>query len=73
MTRRVRFGPGLRWFCVAAADHVHNASAGGCNHTLVAREVLVVVLEELGQGYPEGLRYLAKGLGTWLKVAIFNP
>jgi hypothetical protein len=40
---------------------------------LDAREVLVVVSEELGQGYLEGLRYLTKGLRTWLKVPIFNP
>jgi hypothetical protein len=73
MTRRVRFGPGLRRFSVAGANHVHNASAGSRNQALDARKVLVMVPEELGQGYLEGLRYLAKGLGTWLKVAIFNP
>jgi hypothetical protein len=73
MTRRVRFGAKLWGFSMAGTNHVHNASAGGCNQALVARQVLVAVLEELSQRYIESLRYLAKGLGTWLKVAILNP
>jgi hypothetical protein len=73
MTRRERLGAGLRWFSLAGANHVHNASAGGRNHAPDAREVLVVVLEELGQGHAESLSYLAKGLGTRLEVAIFDP
>jgi hypothetical protein len=32
-----------------------------------------VLLEELSQVYIESLRDLAKGLRTWLKVAILNP
>jgi len=73
MTRRVQFGARLWGFSMAGANHVHNASAGRCNQALDACQVLVVVLEELSQGYTESLRYLAKGLRTWLKVAILNP
>jgi hypothetical protein len=73
MTRRVRFGAGLWGVSMAGANHVHNASAGGCNQALDTRQVLVALLEELGQGYIESLRYPAKGLRTWLKVAILNP
>jgi hypothetical protein len=73
MTRRVQFGARLWGFSMAGANHVHNASAGRSNQALHACQVLVVVLEELSQRYTESLRYLAKGLGTWLKVAILNP
>jgi hypothetical protein len=73
MTRRVHFGARLWGFSMAGANHVHNASAGGCKQALDARQVLVALLEELGQGYIESVRYLAKGLRTWLKVAILNP
>jgi hypothetical protein len=73
MTRRVQFGARLWGFSMAGAYHVHNASAGGCNQALDARQVLVALLEELGQGNIESLRYFAKGLGTWLKVAVLNP
>jgi hypothetical protein len=73
MTRRVHFGARLWGFSMAGANHVHNASAGGCDQAPRARQVLVAVLEELSQGYIESLRYLAKGLRTWLKVAILNP
>jgi hypothetical protein len=58
---------------MAAANHVHNASAGGCNQALDARQVLVALLKELDQRYIESLRYLAKGLRTWFEVAILNP
>jgi hypothetical protein len=58
---------------MAGANHVHNAFAGGRNHALDAREVLAALLEELGYGYSEGLRYLAKGFGTRLEVTIFDP
>jgi hypothetical protein len=66
LTRRVRFAAGLRWFSATGADHIHNASAGGRNRALVARKVFVVLLEELGHGHGEGIRYLAEGLGARL-------
>ena len=72
MTRRVPFDPRLGRFSLAGANQVHNASAGGCNHTLHARHVLRVLLEKLSHGYLERFRYSAKGLGAWLEVAIFN-
>jgi hypothetical protein len=73
MTRRVHFSAGLRWLPTAGVDHVHQASAGGGKHALDAREVLAAILKEFGQGHTESLRYLAKGLRTWVKMPIFNP
>jgi hypothetical protein len=73
MTRRVQFRARFRGFSMAGVNHVHNASAGGCYQALHVRQILVVIPEELSQGYTESLRYLAKGLRTRLKVAILNP
>jgi hypothetical protein len=56
MTRRVQFAARLRGFSMAGANHIHNASAGGCEQALDARQVLVALLEELSHWYIESLR-----------------
>jgi hypothetical protein len=72
MTRRVPFDPGLGRFSLAGANQVHNAPAGGCNHTLDTRKGLRLLLKKLSHGHFKGFRYSAKGLGARLEVAIFN-
>jgi len=72
MAGRVPFSPRLGRFSLAGADQVHKALAGGCDHALHARKVLGVVLEELGHGHLEGVRYLAKSLGPRFEVTVFD-
>jgi hypothetical protein len=73
VTRRVQFAARLWGFSMAGANHIHNASSGGCKQALDALQVLVALLEEFSHGYFESLRYLAKGLRAGLKVAILDP